>query len=241
LTVTLVLISLAAFFTSSLTAAMGVGGGVILLALLAQIVPSSVVIPLHGAAQLVSNTSRVFVQRQHINWTYILPFFIGGVIGAAILTPWVQDVPDGVGELLLGIFILIATWRAQWLGLSQWHPSASGGVTTGLSLILGATGPLVMSVLPRGQWTRQMVVGTHGMAMVLQHGIKVIAFSSMDFDWSAWWPMLIGITLGTIAGNQFGALLLGRWEEAQFKKALDILLTVLAIRLAWQGLEKLLV
>ena len=214
---------------------MGVGGGVILLALLAQIVPSAVVIPLHGAAQLASNTSRVFVQRKHINWTYILPFFIGGVIGAAILTPWVRDVPDGVGELMLGIFILIATWRAQWLGLSQWHPAASGGVTTGLSLILGATGPLVMSVLPRNAWSRQMVVGTHGMAMVLQHGIKVVAFSSLDFDWSAWWPMLLAIAVGTFAGNRMGALLLNAFNEQQFKTALDWLLTLLAVRLIWQG------
>lgn len=34
-----VLLSLAAFMTSSITAAMGVGGGVVLLALMAQFVP----------------------------------------------------------------------------------------------------------------------------------------------------------------------------------------------------------
>ena len=59
---TALLVGLAAMFTSALTAAMGVGGGVVLLALMAQVVPPNVLIPLHGAAQLMSNTARVVVQ-----------------------------------------------------------------------------------------------------------------------------------------------------------------------------------
>jgi uncharacterized membrane protein YfcA len=122
-----------------------------------------VLIPLHGAAQLMSNTNRVLVQRKHINWTYIKPFFLGSLVGGALITPLALYMPVPVGQILLAVFIVLATWKSTWLRLASWHPAASGGVSTGLSLILGATGPLVMSVLPKTEWERQVVVGTHGM------------------------------------------------------------------------------
>ena len=233
------LLSLAAFVTSSITAAMGVGGGVVLLALMAQVVPPAVLIPLHGAAQLMSNTNRVLVQRKHINWTYIKPFFLGSLVGGALITPLALYMPVPVGQILLAVFIVLATWKSAWLRLASWHPAASGGISTGLSLILGATGPLVMSVLPKTEWERQVVVGTHGMAMTIQHGIKVIAFSSLNISLFEYWPLLLGIGVATLAGNLVGAKLLARVPEDKFTVILNWLLTALALRLAWQGLTSL--
>ena len=234
-----ILLSLAAFVTSSITAAMGVGGGVVLLALMAQVVPPAVLIPLHGAAQLMSNTNRVLVQRKHINWTYIKPFFLGSLVGGALITPLALYMPVPVGQILLAVFIVLATWKSAWLRLASWHPAASGGISTGLSLILGATGPLVMSVLPKTEWERQVVVGTHGMAMTIQHGIKVIAFSSLNVSLFEYWPLLLGIGVATLAGNLVGAKLLARVPEDKFTVILNWLLTALALRLAWQGLTSL--
>ena len=234
-----ILLSLAAFVTSSITAAMGVGGGVVLLALMAQVVPPAVLIPLHGAAQLMSNTNRVLVQRKHINWVYIKPFFLGSLLGGALITPLALYMPVPVGQIVLAVFIVMATWKSAWLRLANWHPAASGGISTGLSLILGATGPLVMSVLPKTQWERKVVVGTHGMAMTIQHGIKVIAFSSLNISLFEYWPLLLGIGMATLAGNLVGAKLLARIPEDKFTLILNWLLTALALRLAWQGLTSL--
>lgn len=234
------LLSLAAFVTSSITAAMGVGGGVVLLALMAQVVPPALLIPLHGAAQLMSNTNRVLVQRKHINWGYIKPFALGSILGGALIAPMAMYIPVHVGQIALGLFIVLATWKSAWLQLSTWHPASSGGVTTGLSLVLGATGPLVMSVLPKAAWDRQMVVGTHGMAMTLQHGVKIIAFASLDVNLLAHWPLLLGIGLATLAGNLLGARLLARFPEDKFTLVLNCLLTLLAIRLMWHGLATML-
>jgi uncharacterized membrane protein YfcA len=233
------LLSLAAFVTSSITAAMGVGGGVVLLAIMAQMVPPALLIPLHGAAQLMSNSNRVLVQHRHIHWAYIKPFFLGALLGGALLTPLALFMPVAAGQILLGLFILLATWKAEWLKLSNWHPAVSGGTTTGLSLLLGATGPLVMSVLPKSAWQRETVVATHGMAMTIQHGIKLIAFTSLSVNILDYWPMLLGIGVATLAGNLAGARLLSRIPESRFKIALNMLLTLLALRLCWQGFSTL--
>ena len=84
-------------------------------------------------------------------------------------------------------------------------------------------------------------MGTHGMAMVLQHGIKVIAFSSMNISLAEYWPLLLGIGIATLAGNHLGARLLSRVPEACFTRALNWLLTVLAVRLVWEGASQLLI
>ena len=52
---------LAAFFTSCLAGAMGMGGGVLLIALMPGLVPVAAIIPLHAATQLASNASLAYV------------------------------------------------------------------------------------------------------------------------------------------------------------------------------------
>lgn len=230
-------LALAALITSTITAAMGVGGGVLLLALMAQLLPPQLLIALHGAAQLMSNTNRAMLQRKHVNWTYLAPFVLGCLLGAVALAPVAMWLPAHWGQLALGVFILLATWKPQWLALSAWRPSVAGAGTTGLSLVLGATGPLVMSVLPKLHWSRQQVVGTHAMAMTVQHGLKVLVLTGTGVDLWAHWPLLVALGVATLLGNLIGARLLNRIPEARFKSILNGLLTLLALRLIWVSIH----
>jgi uncharacterized membrane protein YfcA len=235
--ITLLFIALAAFFTSSLTASMGVGGGVVLLALMAQLVPPAVLIPLHGAAQMISNANNVVVQYKHINWAFVKPFTLGAIAGGLLLTPITLLISPWFGQLALGIFILIATWRSQWLKLHSLHPTLGGAITTSLSLVLGATGPLVISILPKRHWSPQTIVATRGLAMTIQHGIKIIVFASLNINILDYWPMLIAMGVASLAGNIAGAKLLGKLNEERFRYSLNLLMTALAIRLIWSGLH----
>ena len=49
------------FFTSAMTAAAGIGGGVVLLAIMATVYPPAVLIPVHGMVQLGSNGGRALL------------------------------------------------------------------------------------------------------------------------------------------------------------------------------------
>ena len=61
------LLILSAFITSSISAVLGMGGGIILLAIMALIIPEGyMVIALHGIIQLFSNTTRTYVFKEHI-------------------------------------------------------------------------------------------------------------------------------------------------------------------------------
>ncbi|MEO1142759.1 MAG: sulfite exporter TauE/SafE family protein, partial [Pseudomonadota bacterium] len=69
----------ASFFTSALTAAAGIGGGLLMLAIMTYIIPTSAIIAVHGVVQLGSNASRSWVQRAHINWNVTQIFLIGSL------------------------------------------------------------------------------------------------------------------------------------------------------------------
>ena len=63
------------------------GGGIILLGIMALIIPEGyVVIALHGIVQLISNLPRSFVFRHHIRKDIIRQYIPGAVLGLSIST-----------------------------------------------------------------------------------------------------------------------------------------------------------
>ena len=67
---------LSAFITSSISAVIGMGGGIILLGIMAIIIPEGyMVIALHGIIQLVSNITRTYVFRKNLDLCLAFTFF----------------------------------------------------------------------------------------------------------------------------------------------------------------------
>ena len=76
---------IAAFITSCISAVLGMGGGIILLGIMAIIIPEGyMVIALHGIIQLVSNSTRTYVFRQHLKKNILKEFGVGAIIGLSI-------------------------------------------------------------------------------------------------------------------------------------------------------------
>ena len=77
------LLALSAFATAALTGVAGAGGGMLLLAIMLQLMPPAAAIPLHGAVQLAANTVRSWLLRRAIDWriawrfSLLLPAGIG--------------------------------------------------------------------------------------------------------------------------------------------------------------------
>lgn len=70
--------------TSALTSVIGVGGGMTLLATLPNVLAPNLVIPIHGATQLISNLSRLALDWRLVAWRLIVPFLPGALIGAGL-------------------------------------------------------------------------------------------------------------------------------------------------------------
>nr|MEC9422078.1 TSUP family transporter [Pseudomonadota bacterium] len=98
------------FFTSALTAAVGLGGGVALIAIMATVMPASALVPVHGVVQLGSNAGRALVQLKHVDWLIALWFAVGAAIGAAVGGAIAVELPPAVLKAGIGLFVLWVVW-----------------------------------------------------------------------------------------------------------------------------------
>ena len=80
-----IILIIAALLTSSISAVTGMGGGIILLGIMAILIPEGyMVIALHGIIQMVSNGTRTSVFRDHIKKNLISEYFIGAIVGLGL-------------------------------------------------------------------------------------------------------------------------------------------------------------
>ena len=91
------------------------------------------------------------VQRQHLKWDLILRFAIL-LLPMGFLGLWVaRQLPVDATRILIGTFVLVATWTPQWLRLGTNPGSIAphrrfvilGGVNGFLSVTVGATGSVL--------------------------------------------------------------------------------------------------
>ena len=237
------LLVVASFFTSALTAAFGVGGGVAMLALMGLFVPVASLIPVHGAVQLGSNTGRTWHQRANVRLDIATPFIAGSVVGAIGGAFLVVQLPDAVLKLVLGGFILVLTW-SKIPGierLSRAGLAAASVVLAFGSMLVGATGPLVSVLFARFfENDRKALVATHAAGMTAQHFLKIAVFALAGFAFSAWLPLIAAMVLSGFLGTVYGTRLLDMLPEEAFRKWFRIGLSMLALDLVRRGVAGLL-
>ncbi|WP_421855356.1 sulfite exporter TauE/SafE family protein [Oricola sp.] len=224
----------ASLFTSAVTAAFGVGGGMIMLVLMGLFLPVSVLIPVHGVVQLGSNAGRAWHLRAHVAPRVMLPFALGGFAGALIGGSVVVELPDTALKLVLGVFVIAITWLklpALAAARSATVFALAGMVTTALSMFLGATGPLVTALIGRAFERRQQVVANSAIAMTTQHLLKVVVFGILGFALAPWLPLAAAMIATGYLGTRLGARLLGAMHEGQFRVWFRIGITLLALEM----------
>lgn len=233
------ILAAAAFATSILSAVIGMAGGIVLLSVMLLFLEPLVAIPLHGAIQLVSNGTRTIVQRSHVKWRIIgsycvllLPMsFVGLQIAQAISPP--------VARLLIGLFVLIATWVPAALLLGT-HPERTdphrrflvlGGVVGTIQMTIGATGPLIAPFFLNLGLGRQSIVGTKAASQGLGHTAKIAAFGLAGFSYPAYALPLALLCGMVVLGTWVGSKLLDRVSETGFIRLYKTVLTLVALRL----------
>ena len=221
------------FFTSTLTAVVGVGGGMLLISVMPGALPASAIVPVHGVVQLASNATRAGFARRMIVWRIAIPFALGSVVGAALGSPLVDDVPAELLPLALGIFILVLTWLPR-PKLPRRFPGTwpiLGAVQSFLALFIGVTGPLSVPPLLRENLSRDRLVATDAVLNTALHGLKVLTFAALGFAYAEWLPLMAAMIVAVSLGSWVGTHLRSRVPEEPFRRVLRLLLTVLAVRM----------
>ena len=229
------LLLICSVFTSMVTAALGAGGGVMLLALMAMWVPPAAVIPVHGIIQLGSNAGRMTMTWRHVDWRVIAAFAPGVVLGALAGSLVLVSLPPWAWQVTIALFVLYLCWGPNLpnMALGKGGILVASALTSFISLFVGATGPLVAAFIKQIHRERFTTVATFATAMTLQHLPKALVFGLAGFVFREWVGFLAAMIACGFVGTWLGLRLLGRMGNRWFRNLFNILLTLLAARLLW--------
>ncbi|MAC78118.1 MAG: hypothetical protein CML66_08650 [Rhodobacteraceae bacterium] len=223
------------FAGSFITASLGLGGGIFLLAVMASLLPPAALIPVHGVVQLGSNAGRAALLIRQVYRPALAGFVAGALVGAAVGGVVVVDLPPRYMQIGIGLFVIwsILAKPPKWLARSGW---LAGGLSSFLTMFFGATGPFVATYVKSLKLPRHDHVATHAVFMTIQHGLKVIVFGLLGFAFSHWALLIAALIAAGFAGTYAGRMVLDRMSDHGFRRALDIVLVLISIRLIWSGL-----
>jgi uncharacterized membrane protein YfcA len=219
-------------------------GGITLLAVMLLFLEPLVVIPLHGVVQLVSNSSRTFIQRAHLRWDIIWRYGVLLLPMGFVGLWFARGIPPDALKTLIGVFVLVATWVPGLLLLGV-HPEETnpqrrffvlGGVVGVVNIAVGATGPLIAPFFLNLGLSRFSLIGTKAACQMLGHLAKLVVFGVAGFAFGNWLLLLAVLSGCVIAGTWVGSRLLHRVSEVWFVRIYKAVLTLIAVRLAVEPL-----
>jgi uncharacterized protein len=221
------------FFTSGLAAVMGMGGGILLLAVMPGLVPSSAILPLHAVTQLASNVSRAAFGWRDIDRAIIPAILCGAVAGAWLGSAAYQSLDTHWLPAWIGLLILLFTWvpLPALPGGGQLSLALLGFYQTGLGMVAGATGPVGAAVLLRRNSGRDWLVVNTAVYMALNHAVRLVAFLVLGFSPGEWWQLAVGMIAAGICGSWVGTRMRGLIPQRNFQRLFRALVTLLALRM----------
>lgn len=229
LELTLLLIT---FFTSTIAGVVGIGGGMMLIAILPSFLPLNALIPVHGLTQMSSNFSRAVFGYKDIEFEVIPKFLLGSIFGIALFASILYMISLKFVPLFIGIYILLSLWSEKFNEKIKRYESyfLAGFFQTGLSIVVGATGPLTMTLLLKDYKDKDIVVATGAALMSITHILKVVVFIFFGFVFSEYISILIFMIVGAIAGSYAGTKLRNKIDGKKFTLILKVLLSLLAVK-----------
>ena len=227
------------FGTSFITAAFGIGGGVMLLAILAVLLPPAALIPVHGVVQLGSNFGRTMIMLRQVERRMIPAFTLGSLLGAGLGGLIFVQFPPWVVQLGIGCFIVWSV-LGKLPAIGRGHVLAGGVVSSFLTMFFGATGNFIAAMVKGMKLPPLEHVATHSALMTIQHTIKSVVFGFLGFAFLPFLPLLIGMIVSGFLGTLLGKQVLVRLGQKYFKPVLSAILLLVSARLIWSGLEGML-
>ena len=220
------------FLTSTIAGVVGIGGGMMLIAILQSFLPLNALIPVHGLTQMSSNLSRAVFGYKDVQFEVIPKFLLGSFLGIALFASILNFISLEYVPLFIGVYILLSLWSEKFNEKIKRYESyfLAGFFQTGLSMVVGATGPLTMTLLLKDYKDKDKVVATGAALMSLTHILKVFVFMYFGFVFFDYIGIIIAMVIGAIAGSWAGTKLRDKIDGKKFIIILKVLLTALSIQ-----------
>ncbi len=244
---TIPLLTIAALLTATLSGLIGMGGGILLLAIMFSFLEShGEVIPLHGAVQLVSNGTRAVVFVRDAHWPTFGRFALGAVPGACIgsFVLWRIGRLEGADpylKMLIGVYVLVAAYLPAPRRVEQsghWYDFPLLGLICGAAaLTVGAVAPLIAPLFARRQFVKERLIATNALCQILTHLLKLPAFWVIGaLDPTRFSGLFLCMAAATIPGTLLGKRILRHVSPGLFMTLFRTALTAAGLKvLVWDG------
>ena len=241
-----VILIAAALITSSISAVLGMGGGIILLGIMAIIIPEGyVVIALHGIIQLASNITRSYVFRANIKGQIIRQYLSGAILGLflsafiIIILKYIfevqsaKDIKVDFLKPLIGMFIIWFLYGKRFQVKDKHTHFFGVGTLSGLTTVfIGATGPLIAPFFLMGKHKKENIIANKAVCQAISHAGKIPLFIIFfEFNYFTELRVLILLIAAVFIGTNFGKQILQYIPEKVFRILFKGALTIIAIKL----------
>ena len=222
------------FLGSFITVAFGIGGGAVLIAVFATLLPAAAIIPVHGLVQLGSSVGRAVLTCEHIHRPVVLAFLIGSLIGVGLGSVFVVQLDAAMIQIGVGLFII---WSilAKPPAFMRRSGGVTGAISSFLTMFFGATGAFVAAFVKTQGLDKMRHTATHATLMTIQHTLKTLAFGFLGFAFSLWAGLVVLLIVAGFLGTIVGRRVLLRVDEKLFRLTLNLVLAALAARLIYAG------
>lgn len=233
-----VVISITTFLTAILSGIFGMAGGIVLMGVLTVLLPVQIAMIYHGAIQTVSNGWRAWLLRDHISWSVVGRYCIGGVPAIVLLAILIWR-PDASFVLVsLALVALIPWLRKEALPLDvqkRGQAECLGFIAQSVNTIAGVVGPLLDVFFIKSDMTRHQIVATKATTQVIAHVTKILFWSapliSLGRDeFATTDALLIAACIPiSMVGTWIGGRILDKLSDVSFREWTKYLLTAIAI------------
>lgn len=231
---------LAGVAAGSITTIAGLGGGILLIAVLSLVWSPATVLATTTPALFVGNATRAVMLRDAIDWPVAARFALAGVPAAFLASLAAVALPAQVVRWVIAALLLAfvihelhpraAVAAADRAPGSPWLATAAGAIAGAVSGLAGGAGFVATPLLDRLGLTPTALVATGAVAMALVHAVKVVGFSYAEVLTAAALPAAAALTVGVVAGNALGARVLRGLSREAFRK---LMLAALLLAAGW--------
>lgn len=227
------ILGLISFFTSTVAGVVGLGGGMMLIAILPSFLPLNALIPVHGLTQMSSNFSRAVFGYKDVQFETIPKFLLGSLVGVGVFATVISLISLEYVPLFIGLYILLSLWSQKFNNKIKKYENyyLVGFLQSGLSVVVGATGPLTMTLLYKDYEDKNKVVATGAALMSISHILKIFVFMYFGFVFFDYLGIIIAMIIGAVAGSFAGTKLRHKIDGKKFAIVLKVLLSALALKL----------
>ncbi len=227
------ILGLISFFTSVIAGVIGFGGGMLLIAILPLFLNPSLIIPIHGITQLASNSSRMAFSLKSVRWSLLPKFLVGSLVGVFIFGLLLSNISTEYVPIAIGLYIILNLWSMRFSKFIKKYENyyLIGLLQTGLGLVVGATGPLSLTVLTKQLKSKDEIIATSSMFMTISHLAKIPVFMAIGVSLLDHLNLLIFMVVGSIIGSFVGTRLRLTANNDKLILVIKVLLSLMAVRM----------